>query len=228
MAARTAAKTRLGTRGRPEQSRAAILRAAVREFAEYGIAGARTDAIAHAAGVNKALLYYYFQDKERMYGAVLDQVFSGLKQRVYASLEDDAPPREKILAYVAAYFDYIAANPLYPRLVQREMMRAGKGQSPNLQRIVRDYFRPIFRRLSEVMNDGIARGDFRPVDPIHFIPSIVAIIVFYFSSAPVLQLVTHTNPLSPENIAERRAAVLDFVSAALFRQSGDLIHGGTG
>ena len=228
MAARTAAKTRLGTRGRPEQSRAAILRAAVREFADYGIAGARTDAIAQAAGVNKALLYYYFQDKERMYGAVLDQVFSGLKQRVYASLEGDAPPREKILAYVAAYFDYIAANPLYPRLVQSEMMRAGKGLSPNLQRMVRDYFRPIFRRLSEVMNDGIARGDFRPVDPIHFIPSVVAIIVFYFSTAPVLQLVTHTNPLAPERIAERRAAVLDFVSAALFQQSGDLIHGGQG
>jgi TetR/AcrR family transcriptional regulator len=228
MPAKTAAKIRLGTRGRPEQSRAAILQAAGREFAEHGIAGARTDAIAQAAGVNKALLYYYFQDKERMYGAVLDQVFSGLKQRVYASLEGDAPPREKILAYVAAYFDYIAANPLYPRLVQSEMMRAGKGLSPNLQRMVRDYFRPIFRRLSEVMNDGIARGDFRPVDPIHFIPSVVAIIVFYFSTAPVLQLVTHTNPLSPERIAERRAAVLDFVSAALFQQSGDLIHGGQG
>jgi TetR/AcrR family transcriptional regulator len=228
MPAKTAAKSRLGTRGRPEESRAAILRAAVREFAEHGIAGARTDAIAHAAGVNKALLYYYFEDKERMYGAVLDQVFSGLKQRVYTALEGDAPPREKILAYVGAYFDYIAANPLYPRLVQREMMRAGKEHSPNLQHIVRDYFRPIFSRLSNVLNDGIARGDFRPVDPIHFIPTMVAIIVFYFSSAPVIQLVTHTNPLSPEKIAERRAAVLDFVSAALFRQPCDLAKGETG
>ena len=60
-------KPRLGSRGQPEESRAAILRAAVREFAEHGIAGARTDAIARAARVNKALLYYYFKDKETMY-----------------------------------------------------------------------------------------------------------------------------------------------------------------
>ena len=55
---RRAGTHRLGTRGRPEESRAAILKAAVAEFAEHGIAGARTDAIARAAHVNKALLYY--------------------------------------------------------------------------------------------------------------------------------------------------------------------------
>ena len=66
-----ATKTRMGTRGRPEQSRAAILKAAVREFAQEGVAGARTDAIAQSAGVNKALLYYYFKDKEALYDAVL-------------------------------------------------------------------------------------------------------------------------------------------------------------
>ncbi len=71
----TLSKPRLGSRGRPEESRAAILQAAVREFSREGVAGARTDAIARAAGVNKALLYYYFKDKETLYAAVLDQVF---------------------------------------------------------------------------------------------------------------------------------------------------------
>lgn len=66
-------KTPLGSRRRPQESRAAILEAAVAEFANEGIAGARTDAIARAAKVNKALLYYYFKDKEALYGAVLDQ-----------------------------------------------------------------------------------------------------------------------------------------------------------
>jgi hypothetical protein len=54
------------------------------------------------------------------------------------------------------------------------------------------------------------------VDPAHFIPSMVAMIVFYFSSAPVIQRIVRFNPLTPERIAERRAAVLDFISAALF------------
>src|SRR6266581_8235383 len=97
-------KPRLGSRGQPEESRAAILKAAVREFAEHGIAGARTDAIAQAAHVNKALLYYYFKDKETLYGAVLDDAFSGLKSTVFRVLDGELPPREKMLAYVGAYF----------------------------------------------------------------------------------------------------------------------------
>ena len=70
---------RLGTRGRPEESRAAILQAAIAEFAEHGIAGARTDAIAHVARVNKALLYYYFKDKDALYEAVLREALSNYR-----------------------------------------------------------------------------------------------------------------------------------------------------
>src|SRR5271155_4017520 len=105
---------RLGTRGQPEESRAAILKAAVGEFAEHGIAGARTDAIAREARVNKALLYYYFEDKEKLYGAVLDEAFSGMKAEVFQVLDSDLPPREKIMAYVGAYFDFIASSQIYP------------------------------------------------------------------------------------------------------------------
>lgn len=207
----------MGSRGQPEESRAAILRAAAREFAEHGIAGARTDAIARAAGVNKALLYYYFKDKETLYGAVMDAAFSGLKNTVFKVLESDLPPREKMLAYAGAYFDFIASNQMYPRLMQREMMRAREGHSPHIEKMIKNYIRPIFLRVGEVMQQGIKDGDFRPVNPAHFVPSMVAMIVFYFSSAPMMQKIVGFNPLTPERIAERRAAVLDFISAALFR-----------
>ena len=207
----------MGTRGQPEESRAAILKAAAREFAEHGIAGARTDSIAREAGVNKALLYYYFKDKETLYGAVLDNAFSGLKTTVFKVLDSDLPPKEKMLAYVGAYFDFIASNQLYPRLMQREMMRAREGESEHFEKMVKAYIQPIFLRVTQVLQDGIARGDFRPVKPEHFVPSIVAMIVFYFSSAPMMQKIVGFNPLTPQRVAERRAAVLDFVSAALFR-----------
>ncbi len=206
----------MGTRGQPEESRAAILQAATREFAEHGIAGARTDAIAREARVNKALIYYYFKDKETLYAAVLDNAFSGLKSTVFEVLDSDFPPREKMLAYVGAYFDFIASNQLYPRLMQREMMRAREGKSDHFEKMVKTYIQPIFMRVNQVLQEGIARGDFRPVKPEHFVPSIVAMIVFYFSSAPMMQRIVGFNPLSPHRVAERRAAVLDFVSAALF------------
>ena len=152
---------RMGSRGQPEESRAAILQAAAQEFAEYGIAGARTDAIAREARVNKALLYYYFKDKETLYGAVLDDAFSGLKTTVFRVLDGDLPPREKIMAYAGAYFDFIASNQLYPRLMQREMMRAREGESQHIDKVIKTYIQPIFARVSGVMRKGIADGEFR-------------------------------------------------------------------
>ncbi len=218
-------KSRLGSRGRPEQSRAAILQAAVREFAREGVAGARTDAIARAAKVNKALLYYYFKDKEALYGAVLDQVFEGLVAHLGEVFSRDLPPREKILAYAGAHFDYVASHPLYPRIVQGEMMGAGRGRANHLERIVKKYFRPLFGRIAEVMKKGQSSGEFRLVDPLHFIPSMIAVIVFYFTSAPVMRLMIRTDPMSAERVAARRAAVLDLISASLFQKSDEKPRG---
>src|ERR1700757_2547083 len=208
---------RMGTRGQPEESRAAILKAAAHEFAQHGIAGARTDAIAREARVNKALLYYYFKDKETLYGAVLDNAFSGLKDTVLRALDGNKSPRDKIMAYVGAYFDFIASNQLYPRLMQREMMRAREGEPQHIDKVVKNYIQPIFARVSEVMKEGIESGEFRDVNPVHFVPSMVAMIVFYFSSAPVMQKIVGFNLLTPERIAERRAAVVDFYFASFVR-----------
>jgi TetR/AcrR family transcriptional regulator len=207
---------RLGTRGQPAESRATILKAAVAEFAEHGIAGARTDAIARAAHVNKALLYYYFKDKDTLYEAVLDHVFSGLRARVLPVLESELPPRQKILEYLGAYFDYIAANPRFPRVVQAEWLRSGAG-SARMQRVAREYFRPIFEKVAGVLGEGMASGEFRAVNPMDFLPSVVGMIIFYFSAAPLMKTLMKVDPLSLERIRERRAFVLDFISAALFR-----------
>jgi len=205
-----------GTRRHPEKSRAAILRAAVGEFAEHGIAGARTDAIARAAHVNKALLYYYFKDKDALYEAVLDHVFSGLRDRLMPVLESELEPREKMLQYAGRYFDYIAANPRFPRVVQGEWMRMGPKGHPQMLRIAREYFAPIYNRVSEMLRDGAQKGYFRTVDPMDFLPSLVGIIIFYFSTAPAMKTLLKVDPLAPERIAERRKFVLEFIAAALF------------
>jgi TetR/AcrR family transcriptional regulator len=215
----------MGSRGQPEESRAAILLAAAHEFADHGIAGARTDAIAREARVNKALLYYYFKDKETLYGAVLDNAFGSLKTAVFRALDSDLPPREKIMAYVGAYFDFVASNQMYPRLMQREMMRAREAPTPDIDKMIKTHIQPIFVRVSELMRKGIADGEFRPVNPAQFMPSMVAMIIFYFSNAPMMQKIVGFNPLTPERIAERRAAVLDFISAALFRVKSTATQG---
>src|SRR5215471_19267779 len=207
-----------GSRGEPEKTRAAILKAALEEFSHEGAAGARTDEIARSAGVNKALLYYYFKDKEGLYGAVLEQVFSGLSERVLEVLQQrELPPRQRLLRYVEAHFDYIASAPYYPRLVQREFMRsAGRALSPIASRILERYAKPNYLRLVSLIREGIERGEFRKVDPAQTLTSVLGAILFYFISLPAQQVMNPGDPVSPERIAARRAAVLDFVSAALF------------
>jgi TetR/AcrR family transcriptional regulator len=200
-----------------------ILQAAIREFAQRGMAGARTDAIAQAAQVNKALLYYYFRDKETLYGAALDHAFGQMGEHLLEVLDRNLGPRDKVLTYVGAYFDYIAGHKSNRDLVQMEMMRSGHG-SPHLKRIAKNYFQPLYRRLSEVIRQGIDAGEFRAINPMQFVPSMVALVVFYFISAPVMKTVTGFDPLCAERIAERRAAVLDFIAAAVF-QPGSKLEG---
>jgi TetR/AcrR family transcriptional regulator len=209
---------RPGSRGEPEKTRAAILKAALEEFSHEGVAGARTDQIARRAGVNKALLYYYFKDKEGLYASALEEVFSGLSARIMATLESPGlPPREKLLKYVEAHFDYIASAPGYPRLVQREFMRTGgRALSPVASRILERYGKPIYLKLSDLIREGMVKGDFRKVDPEQTVTSLLGLIIFYFISLPAQQAMYSGDPSSPERIGARRKAVLDFVSAALF------------
>lgn len=198
------------------QTRAAILRAAIAEFAREGVAGARTDAIARAARVNKALLYYHFGDKESLHGAVLNHAFGGIYPRLAAILESDLPAREKILRYTAAHFDALAQNPSFCRLVHAEMGRAGREGSPHIRQLADRYTSRLAARLQRVLREGRAAGEFRPVDPLHFAVSIAALNVFYFVAAPMFRAITGQEPFTPERIAARRAAVLDLVAHALF------------
>jgi TetR/AcrR family transcriptional regulator len=198
-----------------EQTRQAILHAAIAEFAHETVAGARIDEIARAAGVNKALLYYYFRDKEQLYGAVLDEIFSSLTARVIPVLDSDLPPQRKLRTYIEAYFDAVASRPEVPRILQQEMMRAGRDGSPHLQRIAETYTRPLAVRVRKVLEQGMNHGDFRKMDSRHAALNIVATVVFYFTAAPMLRAVFQYDPLSPEQIAERKTAVLDFIVHAM-------------
>jgi TetR/AcrR family transcriptional regulator len=208
-----------GTRGEPEKTRAAILRAALGEFAHEGVAGARTDEIARQAGVNKALLYYYFKDKEGLYAAVMEQVFQGLFSKVQAVLDrHDLGPQARLLLYARTHFDYIASSPLLPRLVQRDFMRAGPNAPSVMSRVFERHGRPVYAALMKMMAEGMQAGEFRKADPAQTLTSILGTIVFYFISVPAQKMMAVGNPFSSSRVAERRAAVLDFISAAVFAQ----------
>jgi TetR/AcrR family transcriptional regulator len=213
--------------------RSAILRQAIAEFAREGVAGARTAAIADAAGVNKALLYYYFKDKESLYSAVLHSVFSGLAEDVLPMLEGPLTPGEKVLRFARAHFEYLIRNPNYPRLIQQELSRArivsdlagDGGVNPgeplrdfqgDFRAISRLHFIPLQRAGVKAIEEGIAAGEFRKVPGPGTLSVILAMNVFYFSSAPIMRMVRGVDPFSAQSIRGQIAMSLDFIGASLF------------
>jgi TetR/AcrR family transcriptional regulator len=206
------------TLGRRRQShraetRASILAAAARIFAEAGLAGARTDAIADAAGVNKALLYYYFDSKERLYEAVVEDHFSEFNRRALDLLKSPGSARAILLEYVKLHFDFIRARQRYASLYQQLMITGGK----QLEHLVREYFEPRTQAFGKLLDRGMRTGEFRTTDRRHAAISVVALIVFYFSAARVLQLLSREDPFSEANLRLRRQEVIDFIRYGLFR-----------
>jgi len=196
-------------------TRRAILAAAEKVFAESGLAGARTDAIAAKARVNKALLYYYFQSKESLYEAVLEDHFREFNRQALDLLSASGSAQDILLRYVSLHFDFISARHQYASLFH-QMMMAG-GRLP--QRLVRKYFKPRSDAFTALLDRGMCTGEFRSADQFHTAVSIVALIVFYFSCAPVLRLLGHSDAYSHAHLKRRKEEVLDFIRCGLFLDS---------
>jgi len=191
-----------------------ILAAAEASFAAHGLAGARTEQIAAAAGVNKALLYYYFGSKRNLYREVLRQLLEELRRS--AGIAESSPPRaarERLLAFVNGYFQFLASHPNYPRLIQREVMER-KGE---LDWILRDYQRPLIQRVVGLIEAGIRSGELRRVDAQQAAFSILGATTSYFAIAPLWSHFLGRDLLRKPALEARRRALVDFLSYGLFQ-----------
>jgi TetR/AcrR family transcriptional regulator len=167
--------------------------------------------IASQAGVNKALLYYYFKSKENMYRAVLEEHLKSFQLKALEILSREGPAAPILLEYVRTHFDFIRARPHYPRLFQRMMMTGGRrGERLVIERIV-----PVAQKLGALLRRGIRTGEFRPLDVSHTAVSLAALTVLYFNAAPVIRVVSGQDPFSPANMRKRKAEVLKFVRYVL-------------
>lgn len=212
-----ARKTATQGASRTPDTRAVILNAAEHIFAESGLAGARIDAIARAAGVNKALIYYYFKSKDALYLAIVERHLKEFSSEALELLASDRSVQDKVLDYVSMHFDFIAARTDYPRLLQRFMM----ADSRPFMRIRQKYFAPVAKKFQSVIAQGIRSGELAASDSRHTAISLAALNVFYFSAAPVLEAAGIINdPYRKSHLARRKKEVLNFARRALFTNRG--------
>jgi TetR/AcrR family transcriptional regulator len=192
MSSRHAETTPVRRRSSGLKTRAEIVAAAERHFAERGFEAARLEDIAADVGIRRAAIFYHFGDKDELYAAVLDQVFDG----AMAALPSRGSAVERLEASLIGWIEYVARRPSVARLILREAASAQPGVASPLLRASRA---PIawFRA---VIDEGVASGELKPLsDPHRFISLMGATTVFHFAAMPWL---TPDVPFDPRQRAE--------------------------
>jgi len=201
---------------RADLTRARILEAAIVQFSENGLAGARTEQIAEEAGVNKALLYYYFRSKELLYTASLETVAERLAANSLQVLILKASAGERMLRAALNHFDRIYSEPVFQKLMQQEMIRLRSGDSKVGSPLVEKLFRPLGSKTLAVIQEGIGTGELIPADPSQMIYAALGPNVFYFLSAPMMRLIGEVNPFDRGTLEFRRRVAIEYLGQALF------------
>jgi TetR/AcrR family transcriptional regulator len=201
---------------RSVETRGRILDAALREFSALGLAGARMDQIAAAAGVNKALLYYHFDSKENLYVAAVEMISAKIRDRSMAVFLRADSPGERLLRAALDHFDRILSQGEFQSLMQQEMMRLHQGESDAMPILVKRVFAPLQAIYQSMMREGIASGELIDVDWFQIHLASLGANVFYFLSAPVWRMLMPFEPFAQDVLAERRRALVEFLGKAVF------------
>jgi TetR/AcrR family transcriptional regulator len=201
MPPRAAAPAPVGRRERGLQTRAEIVAAAERRFAERGFEATRLDDIAADVGIRRAAIFYHFGDKEELYAAVLAEVFGAWT----AALPSVGSAAERLEASLLGWIDYVAQRPSVARLILRE---AASAQPGLVSPFVRAGSTPVewFRGL---IDEGVASGELKPrIEPHRFISLMGAITVFHFAAMPWLALDTSSDPWSRSELEKHKREIL--------------------
>jgi TetR/AcrR family transcriptional regulator len=202
---------------RADQTRARILDAALSEFSSNGLAGARTERIAEAAGVNKALIYYYFQGKEDLYAATLESVAARISTSSMQVLALECSAGERLLRFTLSHFDRFYSQPAFQSLLQQEMIRFRKGESNAMSPLVEKLFRPLGEKMLGVAVEGIGSGELIAVESSQVMYAALGPNVFYFLSAPMMRMIgVETDPVEPSALEFRRTAAIEYLGQSLF------------
>ena len=198
----------------PARTRERILQAAIGEFSEKGLDGARVDEIARRSRANKRLIYHYFGNKAELFLAVLEHAYDDIR-RAEASLNLDGLDPETAMRRLTEFsFDYSASNPHFIHLVNCENLYGARHlrQSKRILKVNS----PVIEMLRRILERGQREGVFRKdVDPVQLYVSIAALGYFYLSNNPTLSVVFGRDLAAAREVRARRehnvAVVLGFL-----------------
>jgi AcrR family transcriptional regulator len=186
-----------------------ILSAAREVFLQKGFAGARMQDIADEAGINKALLHYYFRSKEKLFETIFREAFGKLIPHITDVFSSDLPFYEKIRAFTNAYVTMAVENPFIPMFV----LNAMHSDPENFQKLFGDIPKKVPVPLIKAeIKKAVDEGLIRPIEPPQLVMNMLSLCLFPFIARPMFQMVMNISDVQFKKIMDqRKTEVADFI-----------------
>ena len=199
-----------------DRSQSTILAAARDEFAEYGLGGARMDRIAERAALNKRLIYYYFEDKEKLFQAVLEQAYRHIREQETGLRLLDLEPATAVRRLIEFTWNYYLAHPEFMTLLNSANLHKARHLEGSQR--ARELNSPLVDTLAAVLERGRVAGIFRGgVDPVQLYVSIAGLAYFYLSNTHTLSAIFGRDLMAPKARSERLSHMNDVILGYLLR-----------
>jgi AcrR family transcriptional regulator len=181
-----------------------ILNAAIRVFQKKGMAGSRMQEIADEANINKAMLHYYFRNKQRLFEAVFAQAFSQLAPQLNLIFNSEENVFEKIKKFTSGYIDFILQNPYLPSFVIQEL-----NNNPEfVASFVSKQGRPNPRSFFEQVEKEIKMGKIQKINPKQLLMNILSQCLFPFIAEVMVKAVMQITDVEFTQLMEERKTLI--------------------
>lgn len=178
-----------------------ILDAAKKVFVQKGMAGARMQDIADGAGINKALLHYYFRNKEKLFEVIFMEAANKLFPKINEIFTADQPLFEKIESFCEEYITVVMDNPYLPLFVLNEI-----NQDPVyfLKKVWAGRSRPQPEKFLAQIEQEIKKGTIKRISPLQLLMNLISMTIFPFVAAPMFKMNLGLDELQFRSIMEQR------------------------
>ncbi|TAL68572.1 MAG: TetR/AcrR family transcriptional regulator [Bacteroidetes bacterium] len=194
------------------QSEDTILKAAHKVFLSRGYHGTRMQEIADEAGINKALLHYYFRSKDKIFEAIFLSSFKNFLPQILEILDSDEPFEKKINTFFSKYLDLLIKHPHIPNFIMHEVAH----NPEHLQSFFKKHFESKPSKFLRQIKEEMDAGRIEKQDPKQILVSMLALAIFPFAAKPILQIVLEMSEDDFKSfIQERKKFLPEFVMRSL-------------
>lgn len=191
-----------------ENTEQQILNAAKNIFQSKGMDGARMQEIADKAGINKAMLHYYYRSKQLLFEAVFKNAFSLLAPQLNAILNDDSSIEDKIRNFTSNYISFIIKHPYLPNFIIQELNR----NQDFILKLKENKGFPNLKKFKKQVDEEIKKGLIKPISAEQLFINIIALNIFPFVAKPlIMALANADNKAYKQLMEDRKTEVSNFI-----------------